>query len=170
MTDLEIQQHLKDYLFHEVHKHFWDSIKYLYSTPRTSYLQLMVATWKVESQNEEIWDIVRTMAAVATNSGEGVKELRQQTALMMATLTKAGQGTSPAGTPSSPRERDRGTHSHPSSQNSWTSLGQTTPDCSKTTGYRTGATISRNPGQNSQGTILDMKVNQQEGPQLPPVF
>ena len=44
MTDLVVQQHLKDYFFHGVHKHIWDSIRYLYSTPGTSYSQLMVAT------------------------------------------------------------------------------------------------------------------------------
>ena len=33
MTDLEIQQHLKDHLFHGVQKHIHDSIWYLYSTP-----------------------------------------------------------------------------------------------------------------------------------------
>ena len=69
MTDLEVQQHLKDCLFHGVHKHIQDSIKYLYSTAGTSYLQLMVAAGKVESKNEEICDKLRARAAVATDSG-----------------------------------------------------------------------------------------------------
>ena len=50
MMDLEVQQHLKDCLFHRVHKHIWDSIRYLYSTPGTSYSQLMVAAQKAESK------------------------------------------------------------------------------------------------------------------------
>ena len=50
------QQHIKDYLFHEVCKHIHDSVQYLYSAPGTSYLQLMVAARKVESKNEETWD------------------------------------------------------------------------------------------------------------------
>ena len=54
VTDLEVQQHLKDHLFHGVCKHIWDSIKYLYCTPRTSYSQLMVAAHKAESKNEEV--------------------------------------------------------------------------------------------------------------------
>ena len=77
----------------------------------------------------------------------------------MAALTKAGQESNPASTPSSPRERghgggcaDRGTPGHPSSHNSWTGLGQTTPHHSTLTGCGTGATISRNQGQSSQGT------------------
>ena len=36
MTDLEVQQHLKDFLFHRVWKHICNSVWYLYSTPRTS--------------------------------------------------------------------------------------------------------------------------------------
>ena len=55
-TDLEVQQHLKDCLFHRVGKHIQDSIWYLYSTPRTSFSQLMVAAHKAESKNKEIWD------------------------------------------------------------------------------------------------------------------
>ena len=68
MTDLEVQQHLKDHLFHGVGKHIRDSIMYLYRTPGTSYSQLMVAAHKVRSENE-IWNKVRARAAVATNSG-----------------------------------------------------------------------------------------------------
>ena len=55
MTDLEAQHHLKDHLFHGVCKHICESVQYLYSTPGTSYSQLMVATQKVESKNEETW-------------------------------------------------------------------------------------------------------------------
>ena len=44
MMDLEVQQHLRDCLFHRICKHIRDSIRYLYSTPGTSYSQLMVGT------------------------------------------------------------------------------------------------------------------------------
>ena len=135
MTDLEVQQHLKDCLFHGVCKHIWDSIRYLYSTPGTSYLQLIVATWKAESENEGIWDKVRSRAAVATNCGKGATELGQQIANLMVALTKAGQGSNSASAPSSPWKRgcgrghaDRGTPGHPSSHNGQTSLGQTVLD------------------------------------------
>ena len=67
--DLEGQQHLKDCLFHRVHKHICDSVQYLYSTPGTSYSQLIVTTHKAESENEEIQDKVRARATVATDSG-----------------------------------------------------------------------------------------------------
>ena len=76
--DLEGHQHLKDCLFHGVHKHIQDSIRYLYSTPKISYLQLMVGTQKAESKYKEIWDKVRARAAVTTDSGEGTTELMQQ--------------------------------------------------------------------------------------------
>ena len=54
VTDLEVQQHLKDCLFHGVHKHIRDSIKYLYSNPGTSYSQLIIASHKAETENEEV--------------------------------------------------------------------------------------------------------------------
>ena len=47
MTDLEVQQHLRDCLFHVVHKHIPSSVQHLYSIPATSYLQLMAAIRKV---------------------------------------------------------------------------------------------------------------------------
>ena len=106
--ELEVQQHLRDCLFHKVHKHIQDSIRYLYSIPRTSYSQLMVATQKAESKNEEIQDKVRARAAVAINSGERTTELRQQIAKLMAALIKAGEGSNSASAPSSPRERGCG--------------------------------------------------------------
>ena len=56
MTDEEVQQHVKDCLFHGIHKHTCSSVQYLYSAPGTSYLQLMVATCKAESKNEETWE------------------------------------------------------------------------------------------------------------------
>ena len=89
MSELEAQQHLKDCL-----KHIRDSIRYLYSTSRASYSQLMVATHKVESDNEEIWDKVRARAAMTTDSGEGTTELGQQIAKLMATMTRTGQAVS----------------------------------------------------------------------------
>ena len=136
MMDLEVQQHLKDCLFHGVCKHISDSIWYLYGTPRTTYSQLMVTTHKAESENEEIWDKVRAMAVVTTNLGEEMAELREQIAKLMATLTKAGQGNNPSSAPSSPQERCHGrgcngssTPSHPNSHNGRSGPGQTTPAC-----------------------------------------
>ena len=178
MTDLEVQQHLKDHLFHRVHKHISDSIRYLYSTPWTSYSQLMVAAQKAESENEGIQDKVKARAAVATNSGEEATELEQQIAKLMATLTKAGQGSNPASAPSSPRERghgrgctDRGTPSFPSSHNGQTGLGQTTPDHSTPTGCGRGVTISRNQGQSSQGTSARHEgTTKWKGPNSPQYF
>ena len=132
IIDLEVQQHLKDCLFHGVCKHIWDSISDLYITPRTSYSHLMSATLRAERENVEIWDKVRARAAMATNSREGATELGQQIAKLMAILSKAGQGSNAASAPSSPKERchgrgqaDRGTLGCPSSHNGQNSLGQT---------------------------------------------
>ena len=134
MTDLEVQQHPKDCLFHGVCQHIHDSINYLYSTSKTSYSQLMATTHKEENENEEIQDKVRARAMVMTEPGEGTVELGQQIAKLRATLTKAGQGNSPSSTLSSPQERgcrrkcnSSSNHSCPNSHNGRSGLGQMTP-------------------------------------------
>ena len=71
MTDLEAQQHLKDCLFHGVHKYICNSVEYLYNVPGASYSKLMVAAWKVESKNEETQENLRAKAVVTTDLGEG---------------------------------------------------------------------------------------------------
>ena len=62
----------------------------------------MVTACKAESENEEIWDKVRTRAIVATGSRDRMAELGQQIARLMDALTKAGQGSNPSSAPSSP--------------------------------------------------------------------
>ena len=52
ITDWEVQQHLKDHLFHGVCKHIRDLIHYLYSNSGITYSQLMVTAHKAESKNE----------------------------------------------------------------------------------------------------------------------
>ena len=108
VTDHEVQQHLKDCLFHGVCIHIRNSIRYLYSNPRTTYSQLMVAACKAESENQEAHDKVRARAAMTTNPWEGTMELGHQIAKLMAVLTRAGQGNSPASTHNSPRQRAMG--------------------------------------------------------------
>ena len=56
IMDQEVQQHLKDCLFHGVCKHIRDLIRYLYSNPGTTYSQLMITAHKAESKNEEAPD------------------------------------------------------------------------------------------------------------------
>ena len=53
ITNRQLQQHLKDCLFHWICKHIRDSIWYLYSNPMTTYSQLMIAAHKADSENEE---------------------------------------------------------------------------------------------------------------------
>ena len=129
MMDLEVQQCLKDCLFHGVQEHIHDSIWYLYSTPGAFYFQQLVAAHKVENKNKE-----------------GMVELGQQIAKLMAALTKVGQGNNPSSVPSSPLERGQrrgcsgsNTSSHPNSHNGRVGPGQTTPAHSLPTGCKTGA-------------------------------
>ena len=151
-----MQQHLKDNLFHGVHKHIRDSIWYLYSNARTTYSQLMIAAYKVESKNEA-QDKVRARSAVITEPAEGTTELGNQIAKLMAALTIAGPGNSPGSAPNSPNHRghergqiDRNTPGHPNSHNGQTGLGQTTSAHSVSASHGTGTT-SQSQG-NTQGS------------------
>ena len=78
MMDWEVQQHLKGCLFHGVCKTYSRFHQVSLQHPRTSYLQLEVASQKAESENEEIQDKVRARAAVATDSRDETTELGQQ--------------------------------------------------------------------------------------------
>ena len=80
ITDWEVQQHLRDHLFHRVGKHIRDWICYLYSNPGTTYSQLMVAAHKVERENEEAQGKVLARSAVTTRPVEGASELGNQIA------------------------------------------------------------------------------------------
>ena len=157
-TDLEVQQHLKDCLFHGVHKHIRDSIWYLYSNPWITYSQLMIAAHKVESENEEAHDKVRVRSAMTTDPVKGTTELGHQIVKLMATLTREGQENSPVSAPNSPRQRGHGrgwtdmsTPGCHSSHNGQTGLGQTATFFSSSASHSTGTTTRRDQGQNSQG-------------------
>ena len=105
IADCEVSWHLKDHLFHRVHKHIRDSIRYLYSNPETTYSQLMVMAYKAESEMEEAKDKVRARSAVTTEVIDRSKELSNQIAKLMSALTRAEQGNYPASAPNSPRHR-----------------------------------------------------------------
>ena len=143
----EVQQHLKEHLFHGVWKHIRDSTHYLYSNPSTMYSQLMVTAHKVESENEESWDKMQARSAMTTKHVEGASKLGNHIARLMAALIRAGQGYSPDSTPNSPRHRghgrwrrDRTTSSFPNSHSGQTGLGQTTPAHSTSVGHGAGTT------------------------------
>ena len=166
--------HLKDWLFHRVHKHIWDSIKYLHSNPETTYSQLMVPAHKAECKMEEAKDKVRARSAATTEVVDGSKELGNQIARLMATLTRAEQGHCPASTPNSSRHRgcgrghmDRNTPIRPSSHNCQTGLGQTTTAHSSSaaswvgnTSQGRGNTQGSNGGQSSAQNTKDTNLLQ----------
>ena len=68
----------------------------------------MIAAHKVESENEEARDKVRSRSTVTTKPVKGTTELGSQIAKLMAALTRVGQGSGSASTPSSPRQRGHG--------------------------------------------------------------
>ena len=134
----EVPWHLKEQLFHGVKKHVRDSVRYLYSNPQTTYSELVVAARRAESKTEEAKVKVRSAATTKVTSGS--KELGYQIARLMATLTRAEQGSCPASAPSSPRHRDcgrgqtdRNTSVCPNSHNGRTGLGQTSTHSSSVT-------------------------------------
>ena len=161
IMDCEVQQHLKDHLFHGVHNHIRDSIQYLYSNPRTTYSQLMIAAHKVESKNKEPHNKVGARSTLTTKPVEGTTKLGNQIAKLMAALTRAGQSNNPGSAPNNPRHRgngrgwmDRNTPGHPSSHNGQTGLGQTTSAHSVSAGCSTGTTSQ------SQGNVQGSKDSQ----------
>ena len=152
IVDCEVACHLKDQLFHAVHKHIRDSIRYLHSYPKTTYSQLMVAARKAESETEDAKEKVRAKSSAATEVTGSSKELGDQIARLMATLNRTEQGTHPATTPNSPRHRrhgrgqmDRNTPANPSSHNGQTGLGQNTSAHSSSAESRV-ATASQSRG------------------------
>ena len=83
--------HLKEQLFHGVKKHARDSVRYLYSNPQTTYSELVVAARRAESKMEETK--VKARSAATTEVPSSSKELGDQIARLMATLTRAEQGS-----------------------------------------------------------------------------
>ena len=83
-----------------------DSVWYLYSTPGTSYSQLMVAAQKVESKNEDTQEKVRANAMVTTGPGEGMAEPGTADCQINGhpSPDQTRQASSPSSTPGSPWE------------------------------------------------------------------
>ena len=132
ITDCEVPWHLKEWLFHGVWKHVRDSIRYVYGNSKTTYSELVVTAHWAESKTEETKERVKARSAVATEVASGSKELGDQTARLMATLTRVEQGSCPASAPNSPSHRghgrgqaDRNTPVCPSFHNGQTGLDQT---------------------------------------------
>ena len=112
----------------------------------------MVAARKVESETEDAKEKVRAKSSTATEVTDGSKELGDQITRLMATPTRAEQGTCPASALNSPRDighgrgqMDRSTPAHPSSQNGQTCLGQSTSTCNSSAASRV-ATASQSRG------------------------
>ena len=161
IMDWEVQQHLKDCLFHGVCMQIRDWIWYLYSNPRITYSQLMIAAHKGESENKEAQDKVRARSVVTTEPIKGPTELGNQMAKLMAALTRAGQGNSPGSAPNIPRhsghgrgQMDRNTPGHPNSHIGQKGLRQTTSACSVSASHGTGTT------RQSQGNAKGSKDSQ----------
>ena len=176
MLDLEAQWYLKDCLIHGVCKHIHDSVQYLYSTPGTSYSQLMVVAQKVESKNEETQEKDRPRAMVTTDPGEGMAELGQQIAKLMAYLIHTRQGSGPSSAPGSPLEcgcgwghSGRGIPSHPSSFNGRGGPGQMTLAHSLPRVHGVEGLGSQGSDQGNMGPVWGGS-NQSLRPTLSPVF
>ena len=102
---------------------------------------------------------VKARSAATTEVPSGSKELGDQIVRLMATLTRAEQGSCPASAPSSPRHRGRGrgrtdqnTSVCPNSHNGWTGLGQTSTRSSSITN-RTGAKSPHKGNPNVQNSV-----------------
>ena len=176
IADHKVVCHLKDRLFHGVCKHIRDSIRYLHSNPETTYSQLMVTARKVESKMEDAKDKVRARSSTATEVTDGSKEMGDQITRLMATLTRAEQGTCPATIQNSPRHRghgrgqmDRNTPAYFSSHNGQTGLGQSTSACSSSAASRV-ATASQSRGEYPSTNRCARQCPKHKGPQCSAMF
>ena len=154
----EVPCHLKERLFHRVKKHVRDSVRYLYSNPQTTYSKLVVAARRAESKTEETK--VKVRSAATTEVPSSSKELGDQIARLMATLTRAEQGSHPASAPCSPRHRgcgigwtDRNTSVCQNSHNGWTGLGQTTSTHSSSVTNKAGVKSPCKGNQHAQNGV-----------------
>ena len=118
----------------------------------------MVAPRRAESETEETK--VKVRSAAATEVPSSSKELGNQIARLMATLTRAEQGSCPASAPSSPRHRghergwtDRNTSVCPNSHNGQTGLGQTTSTHSLSVTNRAGVESPHKGNQHVQNGV-----------------
>ena len=68
----------------------------------------MVMAHKAESKMEEAKDKVKAWSAATTEVVDGLKELSNQIAKLMAVLTRAEQGHCPVSAPNSPRHKGYG--------------------------------------------------------------
>ena len=176
IADCEVACHLKDQLFHGVHKHIRDSIIYLCSSPETTYSQLMVVARKAESDMDDAKEKVRARSSAVTEVTDSSKELGDQIIRLMATLTRAEQGTHPATTPNSPRQRghgrgrmDRNNPACPSSNNGWTGLGQSTSAHSSSAVSRV-TTASQSRGSTQALTGAQDNAQNAKDPNTPQCF
>ena len=164
IADCEVSWHLKDCLFHGVWKHIRDSIWYLYSNPMTTYSEFMVAA------QEEVWDKVRAKSAMVMELIDDSTELSNQTARLMAALTRPEQGNHPVSAPDSLRHwghgrgrTDRNTPNCPSSHNGQIGLGQTTSTHSTSVGHSQSAASMRAPDSKAQGSPGGMLCKKEPG-------
>ena len=117
----------------------------------------MVTARRAESKTEETKVKARSAATIEAPSGS--KELGDQIARLMATLTRAEQSSCSASAPSSPRHRghgrgwtDRNTSVWPNSHNGQTGLGQTSA-CSSSIVNKTSAESPCRGNQNMQTSV-----------------
>ena len=112
-------------------------------------------------KNEETQDKLRARTMVTTDLGEGMAELRQQIAKLMATLTQTGERDSPYSAPGSPQECGcglghcgRSTPSCPNSCNGRDGPGQMIQACSLLTEHWVEVTESWGSDQGNCGPSI----------------
>ena len=76
----EVQQHLRDRLFHGLHKQLMDSMHYLYDGARITYPQLVTAAWKAESEQEDHTGESISVKSVQAGGKDDIMKLSEQIA------------------------------------------------------------------------------------------
>ena len=78
LSDNEVQQHLRDRIFHGLHKPLRDLMCYLYDDVRITYPQLVTAAWKAESEEEDCTGISIWVKSIQAEEKDDTAKLSEQ--------------------------------------------------------------------------------------------
>ena len=84
----EVQQHLRNQLFHGLIKQLWDSMHYLYDDARITYPQLVTAAQKAASEHEDHTGEGIHVRSIQAEGKDDIMKLSEQIAQLQLAVQK----------------------------------------------------------------------------------
>ena len=129
----EAERHLRDRLFYRMVKNLQDSIRYLYDDRNISYIQLLVTTQKVKTEDIVTKTVISKSRVLNTSQGDEMEALSKQiTNLMLMVQGRKGQPKGQRRTSNKEDNAQISPNGEKDSQNSHPPCNRTSP---KTTYY-----------------------------------